>query len=68
MLAKLDDPFTKFLEPEKYASLTESTISANITVVGVEMAYGEPDARSGADAVVVVAPTPGGPADQAGVR
>lgn len=68
MLAKLDDPFTKFLEPEKYASLTESTMSANITGVGVEMAYGEPDARSGADAVVVVAPTPGGPADQAGVR
>ena len=67
MLAKLDDPFTKFLEPEKYASLTESTMSANITGVGVEMAYGEPDARSGADAVVV-APTPGGPADQAGVR
>ena len=31
MLAKLDDPFTKFLEPEKYASLTESTMSANIT-------------------------------------
>ena len=68
MLAKLDDPFTKFLEPEKYASLTESTMSANITGVGVEMAYGEPDPRTGADVVVVVAPTPGGPADQAGVR
>ena len=63
MLAKLDDPFTRFLEPEKYASLTESTMSANITGVGVEMAYGD-----GSDEIVVVAPTPGGPADEAGVR
>ena len=63
MLAKLDDPFTRFLEPEKYALLTESTMSANITGVGVEMAYGESDAE-----IVVVAPTPGGPADEAGVR
>ena len=63
MLAKLDDPFTRFLEPEKYASLAESTMSANITGVGVEMAYGESDAE-----IVVVAPTPGGPADEAGVR
>ena len=63
MLAKLDDPFTRFLEPEKYASLSESTMSANITGVGVEMAYGESDAE-----IVVVAPTPGGPADEAGVR
>ena len=45
MLAKLDDPFTRFLEPEKYALLTESTMSANITGVGVEMAYGESDAE-----------------------
>ena len=39
MLALLDDPFTRFLEPEKYSSLTESTLSSNITGVGIEMAY-----------------------------
>lgn len=70
MLAKLDDPFTRFLEPEKYASLSESTMSANITGVGIEMAYdgGASPGSAGAAAVVVVAPTPGGPAEQAGVR
>ena len=85
MLAKLDDPFTRFLEPEKYAQLSESTMSANITGVGVEMAYGDDaDATSAVSRValdvvrsasaardapiVVVAPTPGGPADVAGVR
>ena len=62
MLNKLDDPFTRFLEPEKYALLSESTMSANITGVGVEMAYAD-DGR-----IVVVAPTPGGPADEAGVK
>lgn len=71
MLAKLDDPFTRFLEPEKYASLSESTMSANITGVGIEMAYGgnkEPGAGGAGDQVVVVAPTPGGPAERAGVK
>ena len=78
MLAKLDDPFTRFLEPEKYALLSESTMSANITGVGIELAYdgnggqasvpgGGPQGKAG-DQVVVVAPTPGGPADQAGIR
>lgn len=74
MLAKLDDPFTRFLEPEKYASLSESTMSANITGVGIEMAYGggnkEPGGGGGGGGsqVVVVAPTPGGPAERAGVK
>jgi carboxyl-terminal processing protease len=39
MLALLDDPFTKFLEPEKYAIMTESTMTSNVTGVGIEMAY-----------------------------
>jgi carboxyl-terminal processing protease len=60
MLGKLDDPFTRFLEPEKYASLSESTMSANITGVGVEMAYGGDGSKDAQ--IVVVAPTPGGPA------
>ena len=82
MLAKLDDPFTRFLEPEKYAQLSESTMSANVTVVAVR--HLDADATSAVSRValdvvrsasaardapiVVVAPTPGGPADVAGVR
>ena len=62
----LQDPFTRFLEPEKYASLSESTMSGNITGVGIEMAYGSEDENQ--NDIVVVAPTPGGPADLAGIR
>lgn len=60
MLSLLQDPFTRFLEPEKYASLSESTMSGNITGVGIEMAYGSEDENQ--NDIVVVAPTPGGPA------
>ena len=66
MLSLLQDPFTRFLEPEKYASLSESTMSGNITGVGIEMAYGSEDENQ--NDIVVVAPTPGGPADLAGIR
>ena len=65
MLAKLDDPFTRFLEPEKYASLTDSTMSANVTGVGIEMAYLKDDI--GNEIPVIVSPVPGGPADMGGV-
>jgi|TARA_B100001142_G_scaffold269347_1_gene274964 C-terminal peptidase prc len=64
MLARLDDPYTRFLEPEKYSSLSDSTLSANITGIGVELAYSSDEYRR----VIVVAPTPGGPADQVGVK
>ena len=62
MLGKLGDPFTQFLEPEKYASVTDRTMKADVSGVGVEMGFGD-DAK-----VVVVAPTPGGPSAEAGVK
>ena len=62
MLRKLDDPFTQFLEPEKYASVTDRTMKADVSGVGIEMGFGD-DKK-----VVVVAPTPGGPSAEAGVR
>jgi C-terminal peptidase prc len=62
MLGKLGDPFTQFLEPEKYASVTDRTMRADVSGVGVEMGFGD-DAK-----VVVVAPTPGGPSAEAGVK
>ena len=61
MLKRLDDPFTQFLEPEKYSSVTERTMKADVSGVGIEMGFG--DDKS----VVVVAPTPGGPSAEAGV-
>jgi len=39
MLAKLDDPFTRFLEPEKYSSVTEQTMKADVSGVGIEMGF-----------------------------
>ena len=62
MLGRLGDPFTQFLEPEKYASVTDRTMKADVSGVGVEMGFGD-DAK-----VVVVAPTPGGPSAEAGVK
>jgi carboxyl-terminal processing protease len=62
MLAKLDDPFTRFLEPEKYSSVTEQTMKADVSGVGIEMGFDD-DKK-----IIVVAPTPGGPASEAGVK
>ena len=62
MLQKLDDPFTQFLEPEKYASVTDRTMKADVSGVGVEMGFTD-DKR-----IIVVAPVPGGPSAEAGVR
>jgi len=62
LLNKLDDPFTRFLEPEKYASVSESTMKADVSGVGVEFGFGDDGA------VVVVAPAPGGPAMEAGIK
>ncbi len=64
MLLKLEDPFTRFLEPEKYATLLETTLSANITGIGVELAYGGSDGKQ----IVVVAPAPESPADKAEIK
>ena len=40
LLASLDDPFTRFLEPEKYAALRRGA-SGTVTGVGVEVAFSQ---------------------------
>ena len=37
MLKKLDDPFTRFLEPDQYAAVSENTMNANVSGIGVEL-------------------------------
>eukprot|EP00878_Enallax_costatus_P016645 GHUV01017465.1.p1 GENE.GHUV01017465.1~~GHUV01017465.1.p1 ORF type:complete len:357 (+),score=105.23 GHUV01017465.1:969-2039(+) len=63
LLATLDDPFTRFLEPSRLAALRRGT-AGSVTGVGLEITY---DGAAGSD-IVVLTPTPGGPADRAGVR
>ncbi|KAL2621949.1 hypothetical protein R1flu_002154 [Riccia fluitans] len=65
MLATLDDPFTRFLEPEKFKSLKSGTSGA-LTGVGLEVGF---DVSSGgaSEDLVVVSPVSGGPAGRAGI-
>eukprot|EP00249_Psilotum_nudum_P009873 c22205_g1_i1 orf=60-1730(+) len=65
MLATLDDPFTRFLEPEKFKSLRSGTTGA-ITGVGLEVGFDMSDYGSSTN-LVVVAPVAGGPAERAGI-
>ncbi|PZU98371.1 MAG: carboxyl-terminal protease [Pseudanabaena sp.] len=62
MLATLDDPFTRLLEPDKFKSMQTSTSGA-LTGVGLQIAVDEPD-----NYVTVIAPIEGSPAEIAGVR
>lgn len=62
MLATLDDPFTRLLEPDKFKSMQTSTSGA-LTGVGLQIAVDEPE-----NYVTVIAPIEGSPADMAGVR
>ncbi|KAL0659277.1 hypothetical protein Bca4012_079862 [Brassica carinata] len=65
MIATLDDPFTRFLEPGKFQSLRSGTQGA---VTGVGLSIGYPAASDGAAAgLVVISAAPGGPAYRAGV-
>jgi carboxyl-terminal processing protease len=60
MLYELEDPYTTLLPPEKLGRLNETT-SGNYAGVGVQV-----DVRDGW--IVVIAPTPGSPAERAGVQ
>lgn len=62
MLATLDDPFTRLLEPDKFRSMQTST-SGELTGVGLQIAIDDFD-----DRVTVIAPIEGSPADIAGVK
>lgn len=61
LLSSLDDPFTRLLVPDQYAALA-STTSGSGTGIGVEVSF------NGNGELVVVAPTPDGPAEAAGIR
>jgi carboxyl-terminal processing protease len=60
MLYELEDPYTSLLGPDKLGRLNETT-SGNYAGVGVQV-----DVRDGW--IVVIAPTPGSPAERAGVQ
>lgn len=60
MLYELEDPYTSLLAPDKLGRLNEVT-SGNYAGVGVQV-----DVRDGW--IVVIAPTPGSPAERAGIQ
>jgi carboxyl-terminal processing protease len=62
MLKSLDDPFTRFLNPEQYRSLQVNT-SGELTGVGLQIAL-EPQTGK----LIVVAPIAGSPAEKAGIK
>lgn len=62
MLATLQEPFTRFLEPDQFRSLKTST-AGELTGVGLQIAI---DTNSGG--IVVVSPIADSPADRAGIR
>ena len=62
MLKSLDDPFTRFLDPEQYRSLQVNT-SGELTGVGLQIAL---NPQTGM--LEVVSPIEGSPADKAGIR
>ena len=62
MLASLDDPFTRLLNPEQYQSLQTSTAGA-LSGVGLQITQ-----NSDTGYLEVIAPIEGSPADLAGVQ
>ncbi|XP_073126273.1 carboxyl-terminal-processing peptidase 2, chloroplastic isoform X1 [Henckelia pumila] len=65
MVATLDDPFTRFLEPKKFKSLRSGTKNT-LTGVGLSIGYPKEKDKSSSELVVVSA-APGGPAFRAGI-
>ncbi|KAL2923086.1 Carboxyl-terminal-processing peptidase 2 chloroplastic [Bienertia sinuspersici] len=65
MVATLNDPFTRFLEPEKLRSLRSGTQSS-LTGVGLSIGYPTEIGES-STGVVVISAAPGGPANRAGI-
>lgn len=60
MLYELEDPYTSLLAPDKLGTFKEAT-SGNYAGIGIQV-----DVRDGW--IVVIAPTPGSPAERAGVQ
>ena len=61
MLASLDDPFTRLLEPEQYRSLQTNT-SGELTGVGLQITRDTPEAE-----LRVITPIEGSPAEAVGI-
>jgi len=62
MLKSLDDPFTRFLDPDQYRSLQVNT-SGELTGVGLQIAL-----NSETGILEVIAPIQGSPAQRAGLK
>jgi carboxyl-terminal processing protease len=62
MLASLDDPFTRHLQPSQYRNLQVST-SGELTGVGLQIAVDEETGN-----LLVVTPIVGSPAEKAGIK
>ncbi|MBD3882203.1 PDZ domain-containing protein [Phormidium tenue FACHB-886] len=62
MLKKLDDPYTRFMDPEQFRDMQIDT-SGELTGVGISLSHDEETKE-----LVVVSPIEGTPADQAGVQ
>jgi carboxyl-terminal processing protease len=62
MLKSLDDPYTRFLDPEQYRSLQVNT-SGELTGVGLQITLNSQTGK-----LEVIAPIDGSPADKAGVH
>ncbi|MCM0593567.1 MAG: carboxyl-terminal processing protease CtpA [Gloeotrichia echinulata IR180] len=62
MLKNLDDPFTRFLDPEQYRSLQVNT-SGELTGVGLQITLNSQTGK-----LEVIAPLAGSPGDKAGIK
>ncbi|KAL5542454.1 hypothetical protein UlMin_010164 [Ulmus minor] len=65
MMATLNDPFTRFLEPDKFKSLRSGTQGA-LTGVGLSIGY-QMKLDASPAGLVVISASPGGPANRAGI-
>jgi carboxyl-terminal processing protease len=61
-LRRLDDPYTRFLDPDQYSELTQQT-SGEVSGIGLKL---QQDRRAGS--IVVVDVLPGSPAEAAHIR
>lgn len=61
MLAKLDDPYTRFMDPEEFESMRIDT-QGQLTGVGIQLSQDEETKQ-----LIVVSPIEGSPAAEAGV-
>jgi carboxyl-terminal processing protease len=62
MLKKLDDPYTRFMDPEQFKTMQIDT-SGELTGVGIQIAEDEKTKK-----ITVISPIEGSPASEAGIR